>query len=178
MDTEYEFAISEANNIQLERAGEIEELKNKRKTIFIYIFALFGGVIIVIAFLLFKQNKLKKQTNLLLQSQHKTILEKTAEIEQSIEYAKGIQTVFLPREEELKHLLKDNFIMYKPKDVVSGDFYWYMAAENGVLLACADCTGHGVPGALMSMVGINTLQQLCAERKIKRPELILKYLMH
>ncbi|MBK7818650.1 MAG: serine/threonine-protein phosphatase [Sphingobacteriaceae bacterium] len=75
-------------------------------------------------------------------------------------------------------MIKENFIFYKPKDVVSGDFYWYLINEDqkGLLLACADCTGHGVPGALMSMVGINILQQLSVERKMRSPGLILKYL--
>lgn len=167
---------AKANVLQLQQSNEIEELKNKRKTIYISILALIGLVIIVVAYLLFRQNKLRQLTNLKLQEQNKIIIEKKVEIEQSIEYAKGIQTAFLPSAEELKLILKDNFILYKPKDVVSGDFYWYIQTDNGILLACADCTGHGVPGALMSMVGINTLQQLCVERKIQNPGLILKYL--
>jgi serine phosphatase RsbU (regulator of sigma subunit) len=128
--------------------------------------------------LLFKQGKLRQLTNLKLKEQNKIISEKKLEIEQSIEYAKGIQTAFLPGRDELSLILKENFIFYKPKDVVSGDFYWYLVSEDqkGILLACADCTGHGVPGALMSMVGINILQQLSVERKMRSPGLILKYL--
>ncbi len=167
---------AKASVMQLQQIKEIEELKNKKKTIYLSVLGGVGIVIFVIAYLLFRQNKLRQLTNLKLTEQNKIINEKKREIEQSIEYAQGIQTVFLPSEEELKLLLRDNFILYKPKDVVSGDFYWYMATDNGILLACADCTGHGVPGALMSMVGINTLQQLCVERKILSPGLILKYL--
>jgi serine phosphatase RsbU (regulator of sigma subunit) len=169
------------SNRSLEKAQanvEIQELKNKRKTIYISILIGIGLVIIVIAYLLFRQGKLRAATNLKLKEQNKIISEKKLEIEQSIEYAKGIQTAFLPGKDELSLVVKENFIFYKPKDVVSGDFYWYLINEDqkGVLVACADCTGHGVPGALMSMVGINILQQLSVERKMRSPALILKYL--
>lgn len=169
---------AEANVIQLQQSNEIQELKNKRKTVYISVLIGIGLVIVVIAYLLFRQGKLRQATNLKLKEQNKIISEKKLEIEQSIEYAKGIQTAFLPSKDELNLLIKENFIFYKPKDVVSGDFYWYLINEhqNGLLLACADCTGHGVPGALMSMVGINILQQLSVERKIQSPGLILKYL--
>jgi serine phosphatase RsbU (regulator of sigma subunit) len=164
--------------IQLKQSNEIQELKNKRKTIFISVLILIGLVIVVIAYLLFRQNKLRQVTNLKLKEQNKIISDKKLEIEQSIEYAKGIQTAFLPAKEGLGLLIKESFILYRPKDVISGDFYWYLSCEdqNGILIACADCTGHGVPGALMSMVGINVLQQLSVERKMRSPALILKYL--
>ncbi|MDZ4665139.1 MAG: SpoIIE family protein phosphatase [Bacteroidota bacterium] len=178
LETNYKYAKSEASNIQLKQANEIQELKGKRKTIYITLLGGVGLIILIVAYLLFRQNKIKQTTNLQLQEQNKIISEKKLEIEQSIEYAKGIQTAFLPSKEELDLLIKENFIFYKPKDVVSGDFYWYLINENqnGLLLACADCTGHGVPGALMSMVGINILQQLTVERKMQSPGLILKYL--
>lgn len=176
MENKNSLEKAKINVSKLQQDNEIQELKNKRNTIYMSILGGVGLVIIAIAYLLFRQNKLRKATNLKLQEQNKIITEKKMEIEQSIEYAKGIQTAFLPSAEELALLIRENFILYKPKDVVSGDFYWYMSTDNGFLLACADCTGHGVPGALMSMVGINTLQQLCVERKIWSPGLILKYL--
>jgi len=163
---------------QIRQQSEIQELKNKRKSIYISILIGIGIVILVFAYLAFRQSKIRQLTNLRLKEQNKVISEKKLEIEQSIEYAKGIQTAFLPEKDKLDSFLKHNFIFYKPKDVVSGDFYWYLIADDkkDILLACADCTGHGVPGALMSMIGINTLQQLSAERKIKSPSTILKYL--
>lgn len=73
-------------------------------------------------------------------------------IQDSINYAKRIQTAKLPRKEDVKILLPESFILYRPKDIVSGDFYYVHKKENCVLVAAADCTGHGVPGALMSMI--------------------------
>ncbi len=178
LETNYNYIRSEAANVQLKQSSEIQELKNKRKSFYITVLIGVALIILVITYLLFKQNKIRQVTNDKLKEQNKIISEKKLEIEQSIEYAKGIQTAFLPSKDELNLLIKKNFIFYKPKDVVSGDFYWYLINEDqsGILLACADCTGHGVPGALMSMVGINILQQLSVERKIQSPGLILKYL--
>lgn len=178
LETDYNYVKSETSNIQLKQAGEIAELKNKRKTIYISLLALVGLVIVVIAYLLFRQNKIKQQSNLKLTEQNKIIREKKEEIEQSIQYAKGIQTSFLPDVELLDIFLPNNFIFYQPKDVVSGDFYWFQTSKDNkqILVACADCTGHGVPGALMSMVGINMLQQFCGVEKLHRPSNILKNL--
>jgi serine phosphatase RsbU (regulator of sigma subunit) len=169
---------SEASVLQLTQAKEIQELKNKRKTIYISLLISVGIVIVIIAYLLFRQNKIKQESNSQLTEQNKIIREKKEEIEQSIQYAKGIQTSFLPDVELLDIFLPNNFIFYQPKDVVSGDFYWFQTSKDKkqILLACADCTGHGVPGALMSMVGINMLQQFCGIEKLHRPSTILKNL--
>lgn len=178
LEANYKYTKVEASNFQLKQSGEIQELKNKRKTVYISLLSVMGIVIIVIAYLLFRQNKLKQLTNNQLQDQNKIIREKKLEIEQSIDYAKGIQTSFLPDKELLDIFLPNNFIFYQPKDIVSGDFYWFQTSKNKkeILLACADCTGHGVPGALMSMVGINMLQQFSGTDNLQRPAAILKNL--
>ncbi len=167
----FKFEKSEADLMQLKQANEINELKSKRKTLFIYALTAIGLLFVGLAYLLFRQNKLKHNSNLKLAEQNKIISEKKLEIEQSIEYAKGIQTVFLPEIDFLNDFVKESFVLYKPKDVVSGDFYWINIAKNKseALIACADCTGHGVPGALMSMVGINALNQLHVEKKLSSP---------
>ena len=92
--------------------------------------------------------------------QNKVISEKNKDITDSINYAKRIQEALLPKE-EVKQLTTENFfILYKPRDIVSGDFYWF-EEQNGILIFCvADCTGHGVPGALMSMIGTTVLRQI------------------
>jgi len=164
--------------VQLQQSNEIEELKNKRKTTYIFFLGGIGLIIITIAYLLYRQNRLEKNSNIQLQDQNKIISEKKREIEQSIEYAKGIQTSFLPDKELLDIFLPSNFIFYQPKDIVSGDFYWFETSKNKkqILIACADSTGHGVPGALMSMVGINMLQQFCGVEKLNPPATILKNL--
>jgi len=167
-----------AKMMQLQQTNEIEELKNKRKTTYISFLIGVAFIIVIIAYLLFRQNKLRQNSNIQLQNQNKIISEKKHEIEQSIEYAKGIQTSFLPDKELLDIFLPSNFIFYQPKDIVSGDFYWFQTSKNKkqILIACADSTGHGVPGALMSMVGINMLQQFCGTEKLHPPAMILKNL--
>jgi serine phosphatase RsbU (regulator of sigma subunit) len=178
LETDYNYEKAEVANRELKNITEIQELKNKRKTIYISVLIGIGLVIVIIAYLLFRQNKIKQESNSQLTEQNKIIREKKEEIEQSIQYAKGIQTSFLPDVELLDIFLPNNFIFYQPKDVVSGDFYWFQTSKDKkqILLACADCTGHGVPGALMSMVGINMLQQFCGVEKLHRPNTILKNL--
>jgi serine phosphatase RsbU (regulator of sigma subunit) len=91
----------------------------------------------------------------------------------SINYAKRIQEAMLPPIQNIQNVFDEAFVIYKPKDVVSGDFYWFSKVENRTFLACADCTGHGVPGALMSMIGIELLNRIVNEQRIYRPDLVL-----
>jgi serine phosphatase RsbU (regulator of sigma subunit) len=82
------------------------------------------------------------------------------ELTDSIKYASYIQSALLPSKEIFDRLLPENFIFFKPRDVVSGDFYWISKIKNSVIIAAADCTGHGVPGAFMSMLGISFLNEI------------------
>ena len=91
----------------------------------------------------------------------------------SIEYAKRIQEAILPKTEKLKSLLKNAAVLYKAKDIVSGDFYWVEKVENQILWAAVDCTGHGVPGAFMSILGHNGLNKIVREDGITKPNEIL-----
>lgn len=88
------------------------------------------------------------------------IEEKTLAIQDSIDYAQNIQKALLPHKTKFKELLPENFIFFRPRDVVSGDFYWITEKNNKIVLAAVDCTGHGVPGAFMSLLGINFLNQI------------------
>lgn len=101
---------------------------------------------------------------------------KNAEITDSINYARKIQNAILPSTYAIKKLLPDSFIFYKPKDIVSGDFFWIEEKENTILFAAVDCTGHGVPGAMMSVLGYNILSQAVKERSLINPSDILKHL--
>lgn len=110
----------------------------------------------------------------------KKLVETTEELERinndfmsSLEYAKRIQEAIIPSDKELSKVFKDVFTIYHPKDVISGDFYWYSANDREVIFALADCTGHGVPGALMSMAGHELLDSIVINRKVKRPDLVL-----
>ncbi|MCE9538220.1 MAG: SpoIIE family protein phosphatase [Bacteroidetes bacterium] len=108
--------------------------------------------------------------------QKKVIEEKNKDITDSINYAKTIQDAILPTQELKHHLFPDSFILFKPKDIVSGDFYWFAEKNGRKLIAACDCTGHGVPGALMSMIGNNILNQIVNEKGITSPDEILNHL--
>ncbi|MFL5762326.1 MAG: SpoIIE family protein phosphatase [Bacteroidia bacterium] len=108
--------------------------------------------------------------------QKKLIEEKNKDITDSISYAKRIQEAILPEQNLLSNLFPDSFILFKPKDIVSGDFYWFAEIGSKKILVSADCTGHGVPGALMSMIGCNILNKLVLEQNIFQPNEILNHL--
>jgi len=108
--------------------------------------------------------------------QRDKIITQKEEIESSIEYASRIQNAILPSEEFASLLFEDHFILFKPRDIVSGDFYWYTHVDELSIMAIADCTGHGVPGAFMSMLGVAFLDEIINKAKITRPDLILNQL--
>lgn len=108
-----------------------------------------------------------------IEEQKKLIEEKNKDITDSINYAKRIQEALLPEQSSLISLFSDSFILFKPKDIVSGDFYWFMENKGKKIIVAADCTGHGVPGALMSMIGCNILNKIILDEGITQPDLIL-----
>jgi len=131
--------------------------------------------ILALTFLVLKIVRANKKIN-----QQKLWLEKqNKEIRASIRYAKTIQQAILPGDNELEKHFK-SFIIYMPKDIVSGDFYWTSTQENGktitVYFAVVDCTGHGVPGAFMSMIGSRLLDEIVNEKMISSPAEILRLL--
>jgi serine phosphatase RsbU (regulator of sigma subunit) len=95
------------------------------------------------------------------------------DIDDSLKYSLRIQSALLPSEGLMKQTFKNHFVYYKPKDVVSGDFYWTHQKDNSIYFCVADCTGHGVPGALVSVVGINGIQTAVVENNMESPALIL-----
>jgi serine phosphatase RsbU (regulator of sigma subunit)/ligand-binding sensor domain-containing protein len=108
-----------------------------------------------------------------IQKQKDIVEIKNKDITDSINYAKRIQDTILPPDDNIKSLLPDSFILYLPKDILSGDFYWVDEIDDKVLIAAVDCTGHGVPGALMSIVGSNILSQSINEHRLSTPSAIL-----
>jgi len=147
------------------------------------------GLGLVVIFLIFVFNRLKatrKQKAVIEQQKvevekqkevvdlaHNELEEKNQEIMDSIVYAKRIQSAILPPSKVVKEYLKESFILYKPKDVVAGDFYWMHQQEGKVLFAAADCTGHGVPGAMVSVVCNNALNRSVREYGLTIPGEIL-----
>jgi serine phosphatase RsbU (regulator of sigma subunit) len=95
---------------------------------------------------------------------------------ESINYAKLIQTAMLQPETTLDEHVPDSFILFKPRSVVSGDFYWYTHKNDKLIIAAIDCTGHGVPGAFMSMIGANILNQIVLNENKTEPHIILEEL--
>lgn len=140
----YESKIEKQNH-ELKKA--LEEVKQKQTVI------------------LSKNEELEEQRKQL-QEQHDKIVIQNKEITASINYAKRIQTATLPKALIDNNIVEDHFILFKPRDIVSGDFYWYHDFEDVLVIAAVDCTGHGVPGAFMSMIGITFLNEIVIEKKV------------
>jgi len=105
--------------------------------------------------------------------QSRKVVELYKNVTDSIRYAKRLQESILPPERRIRELLPEAFVYYRPKDIVSGDFYWFEKVEDKVVFAAVDCTGHGVPGAFMSLIGHNGLNQAVKERGRSRPSEVL-----
>ena len=118
--------------------------------------------------LLTQKEYLEKANEEITEKNRKISIQKE-EITDSIKYANHIQTAVLPDLEEFTHNLTDFFILFKPRDIVSGDFYWAKKIDNKIIIAIADCTGHGVPGAFMSMLGISFLNEVVTQINYVNP---------
>jgi serine phosphatase RsbU (regulator of sigma subunit) len=133
-------------------------------------------LVLCLAFFILKGYRQKQKANIEILKQKDIIEEKNKEITDSIHYAKRIQKALLASEGILKKNLPEHFVLYKPKDIVSGDFYWAQNINGNFLLCTADCTGHGVPGAFMSLLGISYLNEITRERNINNPAQVLEKL--
>ena len=150
---------------QLEDIKHDEEIKTQKKVQLV----LFTGIIIVVFFLVFIYKQLSTT-----KKQKVVIEEKQQEISDSINYAKRIQDAMMTSSVYLKDTLPKSFIFFKPKDVVSGDFYWiFKDQEENIFFTVADCTGHGIPGAFMSMIGTSLLNEIIIEKGIKDTDKVL-----
>ena len=180
MGAKYE---TEKKQLQIEKMETQKNLDNKtieaqqaenRKQLIIIISAIIGFVIVLVfSIILLRMFRHKRKANILLAQQKEVIEEKNKDIMASITYAKRIQTAILPPQKIVKEYLKNSFILYKPKDIVAGDFYWMEHKDGKVLFAAADCTGHGVPGAMVSVICNNGLNRSVREYSITDPGKIL-----
>ncbi len=149
------------------------------KTSWFYIIAAILAATLVFGFISYRTNSIKKENKILenkVSERTKELAEKNRDITASIEYAKRIQEAILPSQQMIFSKLKNAFILYQPKDIVSGDFYWFGEKNNYKIIAVVDCTGHGVPGAFMSMIGHNLLNQIVSEKGFYDPGMILNEL--
>jgi phosphoserine phosphatase RsbU/P len=120
-----------------------------------------------------REKRMTQNLNSKLQVAYDKIEENNKSIRDSINYAKLIQEAMLPEKEIVDSFVTRSFIIYKPKDIVSGDFYWFQQKDNKLVIVVADCTGHGVPGALMSMIGYGLLNEIVNVNGITQPNKIL-----
>lgn len=149
------------------------------KTTWFYVLSVILITASIIGFFRYRTAAIKKENKILenkVAERTKELAEKNNDITSSIEYAKRIQEAILPPLDLIFSKLSNIFILYKPKDIVSGDFYWFGEKNNYKIIAVVDCTGHGVPGAFMSMIGHNLLNQIVVEKGLYDPGLILNEL--
>jgi serine phosphatase RsbU (regulator of sigma subunit) len=164
---------------QIERLNHEKELKDaeihrQRVTTF----ASIGGfvLILLLGFLLLSRYNLKKKANEKLSVAYINIELKNKQITDSINYARRIQAAILPPVDVIRNKLNGFFVLYQPKDIVSGDFYWYANHDDRTFFIIGDSTGHGVPGALMSMIGNTLLNEIINQKDILDPGQILTQL--
>jgi serine phosphatase RsbU (regulator of sigma subunit) len=144
-----------------------------------YILTSLTFISLVIFIILFRERQLRNKNKLL----EERVSERTARIEaqkaeitSSIEYASRIQMAMLPMEDHFREAFSDYFILFKPRDIVSGDFYWIGEDDKYIFFTVADCTGHGVPGAFMSTMGISTLNEIIANNRNLQANTVLNLL--
>jgi tetratricopeptide (TPR) repeat protein len=119
------------------------------------------------------QNKLVEDRNRLIEIQKNALESKNKDITDSILYARRLQNAILPRKEYISQYLNEYFVLHKPKDIVSGDFYWYHNYDETEVLLSIDCTGHGVPGAFMSMFAFNIINHVINDQRVVQPSIAL-----
>lgn len=166
----------ESEKKETEIARQEQELSSK--SLQFRIVLLVGFAILVITGLILYNLLRKRKMNDLLKVQNNEIKVQRQKILSSIDYARRIQRSILPSEETIKKLFPESFIFFRPRDIVSGDFYWMKEVDNKVLVAIADCTGHGVPGAFMSLIANSKLNKVVSELGKKSPHEILHAVHH
>ncbi|MCG8577309.1 MAG: tetratricopeptide repeat protein [Flavobacteriales bacterium] len=175
----------EITELQISNEKKINRQKVKSRESLLWASGIALIIVIIGIYFLFSQNRKVKSQNEIISQKNDEVRHQKAELEEqhkeitdSIHYAERIQKALLSTEEEWNRISPQNTIFFRPKDVVSGDFYWahHLVNENISVWAAADCTGHGVPGAFMSMLGIGFLNEIVVENKIASPSEILNQL--
>ena len=186
----YETEKKEQQIITQQKEMKLQRAENLRTTILLY--AALGGVALLLglAFVIYRSYRQKKIANKLLAEKNEEIAaqrdlaaqqrdiisEQKQEITDSIKYAYRIQSAVIPSDDFISQILTDYFILYKPRDIVSGDFYWIGQQAGKIIIMAADCTGHGVPGAFMSMLGVAFLNEIVNKQELTNPAEILNNL--
>ena len=179
---------TEQKQREIELLGKEKEVQDLRLTKQIAVRNMviaFSVLALIMLLLIYGRYRAKKKANEALdkknqeiEQQKKTVEEKNHEITSSIEYAKRIQDAIMPSMDEIRAALPNSFVYYRPKEIVSGDFYWFAKQKDTSFIAAVDCTGHGVPGAFMSMIGNDHLNQIVNVEQRSKPDEILNRLHH
>lgn len=180
MQTKYETEKKEKEIELLNKEAVIRDAEISRQRV-ISLSAIIGFIfIVIIALILYNRYKFKQKANLELERRNNEILRQKEEIEDknleitaSITYAQRIQEAVFPPEELMEQYFTDSFILMKPRHIVSGDFYWLKMIGGHLIFAVADCTGHGVPGAFMSMLGITFLNEISRYNEVTKASDVL-----
>jgi len=183
MNTKYDSEKKDKELIQKTAEINKQRAETEKQDIKLNAFIIGFILVLILAFFIFRSyrqkqnaNKLLEEKNILIENQKQLVEEKNLKITDSINYAKRIQQAILPPLELINSFLPESFIFFRPKDIVSGDFYWFAEKEEKLLIAVADCTGHGVPGAFMSMIGNTSLNEIVNVKNIVSPAQILNEL--
>jgi len=185
--TEFQYKYEKkvlADSLEFAKQQEVSELEHQAqiKQEQVQRYGLYGGMafLLLLGGVAFRSYRLKKRDNILIAAQKEEVEQqkeivdgKNKEITDSIVYAKRIQEAILPPAKLVNRSLMDSFVLYKPKAIVSGDFYWMETIEGRVLFAAVDCTGHGVPGAMVSVVCHNAMNRAVREFRLYQPAAIL-----
>ncbi len=180
MEAKYQNQKKELEISMLQKNKQIADYEiSKQKTFrnFLLVIAILVFVTVIVLFKAYSNkkivNKQLTQKNVEIENQKEIIEIKQKGITDSINYALRIQEALLPSKEMKQTLFPESFVLLLPKDIVSGDFYWYSEKNGKKIITAVDCTGHGVPGAFMSMIGVTFLNEIVNERGITKPSEIL-----
>ncbi len=186
LNATYEIENRETKIALLNKDNEINDAKLKQQRILFYAIGIVLLLIVALALFIYKNLKTKQAANLLLQLKndeinkaHNLLARKNELIHDSIVYAQHIQELLMPGDADLKEFSQEYFIFYQPKDFVSGDIYWINKIDSyNIIVSAVDCTGHGVPGAMMSILAYDLLEYAVNEQKITEPAAILNCIKH
>jgi len=169
LSTKYETEKKEQEIILLSKEKEVQNAKLARQQAYILFSVIAFVLVLLLVFFIYSRYRMKNKANKELAAKNALITQQKLEITDSIHYAKRIQTAILPHGDYISELMPFRFILFKPRDIVSGDFYWMKQIKhaNIIIATAADCTGHGVPGAFMSMLGVAFLNEI-----VNKPDVI------
>lgn len=159
--------------LKYEKETAVAAAESKRQRLFLILIAFSAIAIGIIALIVYKNLQRYKKAKLIIEHQKELVEEKQKEILDSIRYAKRIQDAVLKDQEHVSEHLPGHFVIFQPKDIVSGDFYWGLEKDNHWYVAVADCTGHGVPGAFLTILGTSFLNEINATDILLTPADIL-----